>query len=141
MAADFLPATPNESEVNMEMTNVHTRIEQSSDRLVKGGLKLKDILADGRIDDGEICDLRELADELLLEAVEVEDVALDIVAAKQTLTIGRKNSPNRSLRDRDQRIELLKSLHDEWARGQRKTPTNREAVGVNGHNVFESNRK
>ena len=96
----------------MTMANMHTRIERSSDRLVMTGLRLKEILADGRIDDVELAELPDIAEALLNEAVEVEDVAADIACAKQMLTLGRQQAPNRPLTERIRRVDMLREMHE-----------------------------
>jgi hypothetical protein len=122
----------------MQVANVRARIERSSDRLVGAGLRLKEMLADGRIDERELRELPEMAQALLDEAVEVGDVAEDIAFAKQALNLGRKKTPNRTLRERDQQIELLKNLRRRRMRGQKETPAGLQSVEVDGHRVFDS---
>ncbi len=103
-----------------------TRIERCADQLVTSGLALTGIVADAQVDGDEVKQLADIGDQILRVAVEVEDLALDIATAKQVLTLGRGETPNRVLRDRDSRIELLKSLH---ASGKKKAP---ERVAVAG---------
>lgn len=77
--------------------NVMSRIDQAGLRLTEIGLDLQAMVADGVIDPQEIRKLQERADDLLEEAVEIEDVALDVECARQVLRIGRTRTPNREL--------------------------------------------
>lgn len=106
--------TAKEGDKNM---NVNTRIDQTADRLVSKGLRLKDMLKDGRIDPDEVRELCDMSEELIDIADDVEDVALDVQAAKQCLTVGRERTPNRHLQDRSKRLDDLREQRaQQWAR-------------------------
>jgi hypothetical protein len=107
------------------MSGVEARIERSAGDLVVDGLALEDIAAS--LPKGEARNrIKRIAEEVLDEAVEVEDVALDVASAKQTLTLGREKTPNRTLRDRDRRLEMLKELSA--ARCKTKAHEERELI-------------
>lgn len=87
---------------------ISTKIDRIGDRMVERGLRLKEMAADGRIDQDELIELLELADDELDESVEVESIGLDIQEATQILRLGSENSPERRLQDRRKRLEALK---------------------------------
>ena len=110
------------------MSNVLIRAEQLIDRLIdrgkaiqKLGDRVREMLADGVVDDEELERLfgvarqaEELGYEVEDVALDVQDVGADILHAKQALTIGRHATPNRHLRDHceeiDQRIAERQGL-------------------------------
>lgn len=87
---------------------ISTKIDRIGDRMVERGLRLKEMAADGRIDEGELCELLGIADEELDESVEVESIGIDIQEATQILRLGAENSPERRLQDRRRRLDVLK---------------------------------
>src|SRR4051812_41336908 len=87
---------------------ISSKIDRIGDRMVERGLRLKEMAADGRIDQDELRELLGIAEDELDEAVEVESVGLDIQEATQILRLGSENSPERRLQDRRKRLEELR---------------------------------
>jgi hypothetical protein len=77
--------------------NVMSRVDRAGLRLTEIGLDLREMIADGVIDQQEIEQLQRLAGDVLDVAVEVEDVSLDVECARQVLRLGRPRTPNRDL--------------------------------------------
>lgn len=91
-----------------ESLQITTKIDRIGDRMVERGLRLKEMAADGRIDQDELLELLDIADNELTESVEVESIGLDIQEATQILRLGSENSPERRLQDRRKRLETLR---------------------------------